>query len=105
MDDILRGPMPVSGLRKFTDSDCFALINIQEKKAVDFFRSAETPNHKFFENTNKEFTNKYQKFKHQIALISNASSNLKRVIEEGDTNLDSDATSDFFSFVISTGRV
>jgi len=100
MDDILRGPMPVSGLRKFTDSDCFALINIQEKKAVDFFRSAETPNHKFFENTNKEFTNKYQKFKHQIALISNASSNLKRVIEEGDTNLDSDATSDFFSFGI-----
>jgi hypothetical protein len=100
MDDILRGPMPVSGLRKFTAGDCFALINIQEKKATDFFRSAETPNHKFFENTNKEFTNKYQKFKHQIALISNASLNLKRVIEEGDTNLDSDATSEFFSFGI-----
>ncbi len=98
MDDILRGPMPVSGLRKFAAGDCFALINIQDKKAVDFFRSAETPNHKFFENTNKEFINKYQKFKHQIALISNASSNLKRVIEEGDTNLDSDATSEFFSF-------
>jgi len=98
MDDVLRGPMPVSGLRKFTGGDCFALINIQDKKAADFFRNAETPNHKFFENTNKEFTNKYVKFKHQIALISNASSNLKRVIEEGDTNLDSDATSEFFSF-------
>lgn len=98
MDDVLRGPMPVSGLRKFAGGDCFALINIQDKKAADFFRSAETPNHKFFENTNKEFTNKYQKFKHQIALISNSSSNLKRVIEEGDTNLDSDATSEFFSF-------
>lgn len=98
MDDVLRGPMPVSGLRKFAGGDCFALINIQDKKAVDFFRSAETPNHKFFENTNKEFINKYQKFKHQIALISNSSSNLKRVIEEGDTNLDSDATSEFFSF-------
>ena len=98
MDDVLRGPMPVSGLRKFAGGDCFALINIQDKKAADFFRSAETPNHKFFENTNKEFTNKYQKFKQQIALISNSSSNLKRVIEEGDTNLDSDATSEFFSF-------
>jgi len=98
MDDVLRGPMPVSGLRKFAGGDCFGLINIQDKIAADFFRSAETPNHKFFENTNKEFINKYQKFKHQIALISNSSSNLKRVIEEGDTNLDSDATSEFFSF-------
>ena len=96
--DVLRGPMSVSGLRKFEDKECFAIVNIQDPIASEFFRNAETPNHKYFDNTNQDFKKKYEKFSHQIRLVIHSPTNLKRIIDESDTLLDSDAAKDFFNF-------
>jgi hypothetical protein len=57
MDDVMRGPMSVSGERKLEELDVFGLtkINVENEDIHEFCRKLESPNHRYFDNANESF--------------------------------------------------
>ena len=98
MDDMIRGPMSVSGERKFERTDVFGLTHINEPESKEMFRLIESTNHKKFNNFNQEVEQLYWKFVNQKSLVVNATETLKNIILDSETKFDSDAASDFFNF-------
>jgi len=100
MDDVMRGPMSVSGERQLEELDIFGLtkINVENEDIHEFCRKLESPNHRYFDNANEEFHKKYQGYRHQKQLITLSLSKLKNLILEKDSEFSSEATKDFFSF-------
>lgn len=100
MDDVMRGPMSVSGERKLEELDVFGLtkINVENEDIHEFCRKLESPNHRYFDNANEEFHKKYEGYRHQKQLIVNSLLKLKTLILEKDSEFSSEATKDFFSF-------
>ena len=98
MDDIMRGPMSVSGERKLEGLDVFGLVKINDEVAHEFFRKLESPNHRVFGNPNQEFEKKYDGYRHQRALVTSSLETLRTIIIDKDNEFSSDASQDFFSF-------
>ena len=100
MDDVMRGPMSVSGERKLEELDVFGLIkiNVEQEDVHEFCRKLESPNHRYFDNANQEFHKQYEGYRHQKRLITNSLSQLKTIILEKDSEFSSEASKDFFSF-------
>jgi hypothetical protein len=97
MDDVIRGPMPVSDLRTLDKSDTLGLVLIEDKPALEFFRKAESANHRLFEKT-EELKNSYDKFGHQLLLLKSSIAAIKNIISDKDIEVSDDATKDWFSF-------
>ena len=62
MDDVMRGPMSVSGERKLEELDVFGLtkIKVENEDIHEFCRKLESPNHRYFDNANEEFHKKLE---------------------------------------------
>lgn len=97
MDDVIRGPMPVSDLRSLEGQDTFGLILIDDDYAKTFYRLAESPNHRLFEKT-EELMNNYDLFNHQLLLVKKGIAQIKDIILDKETEISIDATKDWFSF-------
>ncbi len=97
MDDVIRGTMPVSDLRVLDKEDAYGLVLIDDAPAIDFFKMAEPPNHRQFEQT-KELTNSYEKFAHQILLLKKSIRSIKSIIEDRENKQSITATQGFFSW-------
>lgn len=97
MDDVIRGPMPVSDLRTLDKSDTLGLVLIEDDEALKFFRKAESANHRLFEKT-EELKNSYDKYNHQLLLLKSSIAAIKTIISDKDIEVSDDATKDWFSF-------
>ena len=97
MDDVIRGPMPVSDLRTLDKSDTLGLVLIEDKPALEFFRKAESANHRLFEKT-EALKNSYDKYNNQLLLLKSSIAAIKTIISDKDVEVSDDATKDWFSF-------
>ena len=97
MDDVMRGSMPVCDLRSLEYLDSFGLVLIDEPEAYEFYRKAESPNHRIFEKT-EELVNSYRKHQNQILILKSSLSSLKNIIEDRESEVTDTATQGFFSW-------
>ena len=97
MDDVIRGPMPVSDLRSQDGQDTLGLVLIDDNYAKTFYRLAESPNHRLFEKT-EEIVNNYELYNHQLLLVKKGISQIKDIILDKETEISTDATKEWFDF-------